>query len=322
MLVPTCKIPRRPALNRPEATMKTKSSRWFGWCWLAAAMGLAGCAGSSEVVTKAPATPTGYGYGFHSSSPAPTAAQAPSAPMHGGQSEAPPSADYETAAPPGERPGLGTEWGETRYSHVNTVSFDRADPGRPFQVLSLYYNDHDGARAMARYGDYRDMGNAFARDPGSGISISLNDDAGRPLPAFFAGGRTYAIGEAGQRYTIVVSNQTGMRIEAVASVDGLDVLDGQPADYGKRGYLVPAWGSVEIDGFRQSNDNVAAFRFGSVRDSYAARTGSDRNVGVIGVALFAPRNAPSWPWTEREIQRRKTADPFPGGYASPPPPRW
>jgi hypothetical protein len=113
-----------------------------------------------------------------------------------------------------------------------------------------------------------------------------------------------------------------VRVEVVASVDGLDVLDGKEASWGKRGYLVPAWGSVEIDGFRQSSDHVAAFRFGSVRDSYAARTGSDRNVGIVGIAIFTSRQAPSWPWTNREVERRRSADPFPGAYASPPPPRW
>jgi hypothetical protein len=230
--------------------------------------------------------------------------------------------EAEAAPSAGERPGLGTEWGETRYSQVHNVAFDRADYDHPADVLSLYYNDHEGARAMAHYADYREVGNAVTRDYRLGISVSLNDESGHPLPAFFAGGHTYAIGEAGQRYTIVVSNETGTRIEAVASVDGLDVLDGKSADFGKRGYLVPAWGSVEIDGFRQSDDHVAAFRFGSVRDSYAARTGTDRNVGIVGVALFTPRGAPSWPWTDREIQRRKSADPFPGSYASPPPPRW
>jgi len=229
----------------------------------------------------------------------------------------------EPAPSASERPGLGTEWGETRYSHVRNVSFDRADDDHPATVLRLYYNDREGARAMSRQADYREVGgSAVEFAPSLGVSVSLNDAAGRALPAFFAAGRTYAIGEAGERYSIVVTNRTEVDVEAVASVDGLDVLDGKNADFGKRGYLVPAWGSVEIDGFRQSNDNVAAFRFGSVRDSYAARTGSDRNVGVIGVALFPPRGASRWPWTEREIERRRTADPFPGKYASPPPPRW
>jgi hypothetical protein len=64
-------------------------------------------------------------------------------------------------------------------------------------------------------------------------------------------------------------------------------------------------------------DEVAAFRFGSVRGSYAARKGNDRNVGVIGVAFFAERGAET-PWTRREMDRRNSADPFPGRFASPP----
>jgi hypothetical protein len=102
----------------------------------------------------------------------------------------------------------------------------------------------------------------------------------------------------------------------VASVDGLDVTDGQPADPARRGYLVDPHGMLTIDGFRTSQDAVAAFRFGRVADSYAAQTGSDRNVGVIGVAIFAERGAR---WTRSELGRRDSADPFPHrDYAAPP----
>jgi hypothetical protein len=58
---------------------------------------------------------------------------------------------------------------------------------------------------------------------------------------------------------------------------------------------VPAWGSVDIDGWRLSRAEVAAFRFSSVADSYAARTGSAREVGVIGVAVFPERFVPPRP---------------------------
>jgi len=306
--------------------METRTKKfWSCWVLLLSAVGLGACGGGElgkgartsgqpAVPNSAPA-PAGYASRAKSS-------QAPSA-DYAAPSSAPPAAAAESrqeAPAAGERPGLGTEWGETRYSHVSHTSFDRADGDHPMQIVSLYYNDRDGARAMAHYADYREMGDAVINVPSTGISVSLNDDSGRPLPAFFAGGHTYAIGEAGQRYTITVNNQGNYRVEAVASVDGLDVLDGKAANFSKRGYLVSAWGNVEIDGFRQTSDHVAAFRFGSVRDSYAARTGTDRNVGVIGVAFFAPRGAPSWPWTRNEIERRKNADPFPGGYASPPPP--
>ncbi len=301
--------------------MKTRT-RKLGSCvaMLLAATALGACGRNGTLEAKAPRGNGHADYAALSREGAPTAAK-PRAPATA--SAAPPLSRAEAMAEApsaGARPGLGTEWGETRYSHVSHTSFDRASPGHPAEVVSLFYNDREGARAMARYADYREMSDAVVDV--RGLRLELRDDSGHPLPAFFADGRTYAIGEAGRRYSVVVANDTGVRVEVVASVDGLDVLDGKEASWGKRGYLVPAWGSVEIDGFRQSSDHVAAFRFGSVRDSYAARTGSDRNVGIVGIAIFTSRQAPSWPWTNREVERRRSADPFPGAYASPPPPRW
>ena len=79
----------------------------------------------------------------------------------------------------------------------------------------------------------------------------------------------------GERYTLRIWNRSGRRIEAVVSVDGRDVVDGKPGDFrNKRGYLVPAWGSVDIDGWRLSERQAAAFRFTSVANSYAGRMGS------------------------------------------------
>ena len=113
---------------------------------------------------------------------------------------------------------------------------------------------------------------------------------GTVAPTFSHGGESYVLGQLGARYELRVINHTGRRIEAVVSVDGRDVVDGKPADFRrKRGYLVPAWGSVDIDGWRLSRHQAAAFRFSSVADSYAARTGSARDVGVIGVAVFPER---------------------------------
>jgi hypothetical protein len=304
--------------------MKTRT-RTLGSCLtlLIAALGLGACGRGATVAAKAPSgdgAGTASRYADGPSAPSPASSRSAEAESALAPSE--PSQELTRRNPAAdERPGLGTEWGETRYSHVSHSSFDRAAPDHPSEVVSLYYNDREGARAMARYADYREVGDAVVNVGGLGIRVALNDDSGRPLPAFFAGGRTYAIGEAGQRYSVVVTNEANVRVEAVASVDGLDVLDGKTASFAKRGYLVPARGSVEIDGFRQTSDHVAAFRFGSVRDSYAARTGSDRNVGIVGVAIFAPRNAPAWPWTHREVERRRSADPFPGTYAAPPP-RW
>src|SRR4029079_3958695 len=98
---------------------------------------------------------------------------------------------------------------------------------------------------------------------------------------------------------------------------GLDVIDGNPADLTKRGYLLEPYATLTIDGFRTSSSHVAAFRFGSVSESYAAKTSGDRNVGVIGVAFFSERGSEG---TTEELRKRASADPSPADrrYSQPP----
>jgi hypothetical protein len=220
---------------------------------------------------------------------------------------------------PADRPGLGTQWGETRLSRISTVSFSRADPQSPFAAAALYYNDEQGARAMSAGAGFRRTPSGMFTIANGLVAVGLRDGGGRLFSGFNAGGRNYVVGEAGHRYTIVVSNRTNFRLEVVVSVDGLDVLDGKAAAFHKRGYLIDPRGEIEIDGFRQSMDTVAAFRFGSVRGSYAGlKTGDTRNVGVIGVAVFNEAGTNPVPWTPGEIQQRRDANPFPGQFATPP----
>jgi hypothetical protein len=112
---------------------------------------------------------------------------------------------------------------------------------------------------------------------------------GQTLPTHALRDRFYVQGNAGERYIIRVTNPTPNRVEAVVSVDGLDVVDGEAGDLNKRGYVVPPYGDVRIEGFRTSAADVATFRFSSVDDSYAGRKGAARNVGVIAVAIFEER---------------------------------
>jgi hypothetical protein len=215
-----------------------------------------------------------------------------------------------------ERPGLGTTWGETMTSHVSNAPFERAS-GSPFSLTTVHYNDASGVAAMLRGGSFADFRSGSVPAGNGMVTVRLTDASGSSLPTFAGAGRTLVQGERGQRYQIEIANQTGSRFEAVVTVDGLDVIDGRPGALSKRGYLVQPFATVQIDGFRQNMDQVAAFRFGSVRGSYAAGKGGERNVGVIGVALFSERGSER-PWTARELERRETADPFPGRFASPP----
>ncbi len=242
-------------------------------------------------------------------------------PYPAGPEEVGAAAGAERASASRERPGLGTSWGETHDSAVTHTAFERADPFGPTATGAFYYNDRQGAEAMAGQAGYRRLGAATFQLPGLDVSVTIRDASGEPLPAVSTASRCYAVGEAGARYTVQLQNHTDLRLEVVASVDGLDVIDGRTASHSKRGYLLRPGATLSIDGWRQSDEQVAAFRFGSVRGSYAARTGSDRNVGVIGVALFHERGATvRGPWTDEELRKRQSADPFPGRYATPPPP--
>jgi hypothetical protein len=283
-----------------------------------------------------PASQAGYGQPGSAMSPPPAPARAmnegDSAPSPSMQS-APsatggmvprdaPMREAEKAArreEPADRPGLGTEWGETRFSKITTVPFVRADISNPFATASFFYNDEQGARDMANLNGFRRFAAGSVAAAGGVVNIGLRDEGGRFLSGFAANGKSFVIGEAGRRYIIVVHNNTDNRLEIVLSVDGLDVLDGKAASFNKRGYLVDPRAEVEIDGFRQSVDTVAAFRFGSVRGSYAAqKTGDARNVGVIGVAVFNERGTNPSAWGSDEAQKRREANPFPGQFATPP----
>ena len=268
--------------------------------------------GSRPSTARGGADEAGYGPG-----PAATMAPTPPPPSDAERSEAPSAATRQ--AEKRDRPGLGTEWGETRSSRITQVPFERVDGDNPFVTGAFYYNDEEGVRAMtAGNPSWRSGGRSFPLGSGS-LTIGLRDERRGLLPGLSSGGRSYFVGEAGRRYTIVVRNDTSARFEIVLSVDGLDVLDGRAASPSKRGYLVAAHSELEVDGFRQSTEEVAAFRFGSVRDSYAGRKyGDTRNVGVIGAAVFRERGAMPWPWTPAEVERRLDADPFPGRFATPP----
>ena len=200
------------------------------------------------------------------------------------------------------------EWGETRFSHVHETSFARADDARPFATALLHYNDRAGVDALIGYHGVSGRSREYAARGGA-ITISVRDGSGDPLEAVHVGG-PHLRHRAGRR---AIHHRDGQPhrppLEVVTTVDGLDVLNGQAGTLANRGYILMPYARLEIDGFRQTQDAVAAFRFGRVADSYAARTGSARNVGVIGLAFFAERGDD---YSEDELRTRDSADPFPG----------
>jgi hypothetical protein len=97
--------------------------------------------------------------------------------------------------------------------------------------------------------------------PRASFSVTLQGEGGERLRTFQHGGQTFVLGEPGERYSIRIHNPTARRVEAVVSVDGRDAVSGDTADFvANRGYVIPAFGSVVVDGFRTSLERVAAFR--------------------------------------------------------------
>ena len=107
----------------------------------------------------------------------------------------------------------------------------------------------------------------------------------RRLPVYWHQGRAYVAGKPGNEYQITLRSLRE-DVLAVVSVDGVNVITGETANPAQSGYVLGARASLDIQGWRKSLAQTAAFYFTSLADSYAARTGRPDDVGVIGVALF------------------------------------
>lgn len=286
----------------------------FACLLLTAAAAGTGCAAKSTPGSPISPQSSGGGSGGADYAAQPTARNVGTA---GGATyaEASPSAPVDTrdAMEPMEMeeysqsPSLGTQYGEERYSAVRETKFVRQHKRSPEAMFLVRYDDFDGVAAM-NGGRYPQESVAIL---GAGVSEGslqawVGDASGSALPGTWIDGELYAIGSEGQRYTIGVENETPYRYEVVISVDGLDVIDGDSASLRKRGYVIDPYSSVHIEGWRTGDDSVAAFRFTGQDDSYAARTGKPRDIGVIGLAFFPER------FRQTEVDRRRNANPFPG----------
>ena len=114
----------------------------------------------------------------------------------------------------------------------------------------------------------------------------------RTLPIYQHNGRYYVVGKPGNEYQIRVANRGRQEILSVVSVDGVNAVSGETANWEQTGYVLGNTQAFDIRGWRKSTDRIAAFYFTEHQNSYAARTGRPQNVGVIGVAVFRKKYEP------------------------------
>ena len=148
-------------------------------------------------------------------------------------------------------------------------------------------------------------------DAGARVEVSIFDrSSGEKLEIHHHRGRLYVAGTPGNRYAVSLRNKTDTSVLTVVSVDGINAISGQTATPHQSGYVLSPWQSTEVSGWRKSMDDVAAFYFTSLDDSYAARTLRPTHVGVIGVAVFreAEPPPPPAPAISEETNRDRRAD--------------
>jgi hypothetical protein len=133
----------------------------------------------------------------------------------------------------------------------------------------------------------------------------------RMLPVHRHHGRYYVVGRPGNEYQISVRNRSGGDVLAVVSVDGVNAVSGETADWGQTGYVLAPNQAFDIKGWRKSLQRVAAFFFTEHQNSYAARTGRPANVGVIGVAVYRRKAEPE-ARILRDRARENSAEPRAG----------
>jgi len=127
--------------------------------------------------------------------------------------------------------------------------------------------------------------------PLADISI-INRTTGERLQTWERDGRLYVAGRPGDRYAVELMNYSRGRVLAVLSVDGINAISGETAAGNQSGYVLEPRQRAEIVGWRKSMEDVAAFYFTALPDSYAGRTGRPQNVGVIGVAVYREYSEP------------------------------
>ncbi|AXK72866.1 hypothetical protein DWG18_11625 [Lysobacter sp. TY2-98] len=163
-------------------------------------------------------------------------------------------------------------------------------------------------------------GAAHARNwSGGRVDMTVIDrDDGRELPEYRYRSQDWVAGTPGHRYAVRLTNRSASRVLVMLSVDGVNAVTGQTASADQAGYVLEPYATTELTGWRKSLQHVAQFYFSDVGDSYAARTGRPRNVGVIGIAVFdEARPLPPPPAPPVYMPERREADAAASAQAAP-----
>jgi hypothetical protein len=130
---------------------------------------------------------------------------------------------------------------------------------------------------------------------------------GDPLPSYVHHGTTYIEAVRGRDFTIRLRNPTAQRVAVALSVDGLNTIDARHTDaWNAAKWVLGPYETAEISGWQVSDRTARRFFFTGERDSYGARLGQTRNLGVIEAVFYrerAPRYSQDWSRKQRDEAR-------------------
>lgn len=132
---------------------------------------------------------------------------------------------------------------------------------------------------------------------------------GSPLAELPARGKTYVEALRGREYSIRLTNHTSRRAAVALSVDGVNTIDassGSPHNAPK--WVVPAYGSVVIDGWQTDSATARRFFFTHEERAYATWLGKTRDLGLVSAAFFLERVPDAAITQRRRYDERKMKD--------------
>jgi len=128
----------------------------------------------------------------------------------------------------------------------------------------------------------------IARSP---LNIQITVE-GKPLPIYTRqDGAFFVEALPGKEFIIEVYNSGFSRVEVLASVDGLNTLEKEEANWEKPGMVIPGYQTWKNRGWRLSDKEVSTFKFEEDKSkSVASKVGKTKNTGIIGLALFREKS--------------------------------
>lgn len=136
------------------------------------------------------------------------------------------------------------------------------------------------------------------------VEVSVSVNGGKSVKEYNHNGLTFIESKLGSSFTLKIKNNSWRRALATISVDGRCAISGNKAKNSDEGYIIDGYSSIEVKGFRISDDKVATFVFGQGHKSYASYKAikggeikggeSSPNNGVIGVKITWEKQQPTY----------------------------